>query len=334
MAETYENIIDNLKKKIYRPVYFLCGEEPFYIDKISDFAENNILDEGEKDFNQHVYYGLDSDVQNIISSCKAFPMMGTLQLVIIKEAQQLKKIEELAAYVQNPLESTILVICHKYKKPDERKEFGKAIKKNSVYFVSDKVKDYKLAEWIEKFVKSEGLKIGVKSAALLAEFLGNDLSKISNEIDKLKILLPAGAEITPEAIQKNIGISKDYNVFELQNAIGEKNIFKANQIVDYFGKNEKSHNVLMVLPQLYTFFTRLMKIHGLTVKSDKAAGEALGMHPFIAKDFIKYASHYPMNKLVKIFQHLEQADLRAKGIDNTGMASGEIMKELMFKILH
>lgn len=334
MAETYENIIDNLKKKIYRPVYFLCGEEPFYIDKISEYAENHILDEGEKDFNQHVYYGLDSDVQTIISTCKAFPMMGAFQLVVIKEAQQLKKIEELAAYIQNPLDTTLLFICHKYKKPDERKEFGKMVKKNSVYFVSDKVKDYKLGEWIEKFVKTEGLRINTKAAALLAEFLGNDLSKISNEVDKLKILLPEGAEITPEVIQKNIGISKDYNVFELQNALGEKNAFKANQIVDYFAKNEKTHNVLMVLPSLYTFFTRLVRIHGLSVKNDKAAGEALGMHPFIAKDFIRYASNYPMNKLVKIFQHLEQADLRAKGIDNSGMPGGEILKELMFKILH
>lgn len=334
MAETYENIIDNLKKKIYSPVYFLCGEEPFYIDKISDYAEEHILEEGEKDFNFHVFYGLDSDVQTIISTCKAFPMMGAFQLVIIKEAQQLKKIEELAAYIQNPLDTTILFICHKYKKPDERKEFGKMVKKNSVYFVSDKVKDYKLAEWMEGFVKSQGLKIGQKSAALLAEFLGNDLSKINNEIEKLKILLPDGAEITPEVIQKNIGISKDYNVFELQNALGEKNAFKANQIVDYFGKNEKTHNVLMVIPSLFTFFTRLVRIHSMNVRSDKQAGEALGMHPFIAKDFICYAQNYPLPKLVKIMQHLETADLRAKGLDSTGTPGGEIMKELVFKILH
>jgi DNA polymerase-3 subunit delta len=334
LAETYENIIDNLKKKIYRPVYFLCGEEPFYIDKISDFAEAKILDESERDFNFHVFYGLDTDVQTVISTCKAFPMMGEFQLVIVKEAQSLKKIEELLPYVQNPQTSTILFLCHKYKKPDERKEFGKAIKKNSVYFVSDKVKDYKLGEWIEGFVKTHKLKIGTKSAALLAEFLGNDLSKINNEIEKLKILLPEGAEITPEVIQKNIGISKDYNVFELQNALGEKNIVKANTIVDYFGKNEKTHNVLAVLPALYTFFTRIIKIHGLPSKNDKAAGEALGMHPFIAKDFLRYAQNYPMPKLVKIFQHLEQADLRAKGLDTTGISGGEILKELMFKILH
>lgn len=333
MALTFENILDNLRKKIYQPVYFFCGEEPFYIDKLSDFADS-ILDEGEKDFNFHVFYGLDTDVQTVISTCKAFPMMGEFQVVVVKEAQQLKKIEELAAYVQNPQPSTLLFICHKYKKPDERKEFGKTIKKHSVYFVSDKVKDYKLGEWIESFVKTQNLKIGTKSAALLAEFLGNDLSKINNEIEKLKILLPEGSEITPEIIQKNIGISKDFNVFELQNAIGEKNFFKANQIVDYFGKNEKTHNILMVIPQLYTFFTRLMKIHGLPVKNDKSAGEALGMHPFIAKDFIRYAQNYSMPKLVKIFQHLEQADLRAKGIETTGLPGGEIMKELMYKILH
>lgn len=334
MAETYENILDNLKKKIYRPVYFLCGEEPFYIDKISDYAENNILEEGEKDFNQHVYYGLDSDVQHIISTCKAFPMMGAIQLVIIKEAQQLKKIEDLLPYVLNPLESTVLIICHKYKKPDERKEFGKSIKKNAVYFVSDKIKDYNLAAWIETFVKTHKLKIGTKSAALLAEFLGNDLSKINNEIEKLKILLPEGAEITPEDIQKNIGISKDYNIFELQNALGEKNILKANQIVDYFGKNEKTHHVIMVIPQLYTFFTRIIRVHGLKDRSDKSAGAALGIHPFLAKDYFKYAANYPMAKLVKIMQHLEQADLRAKGVDSTGLSGGEILKELMFKVLH
>lgn len=313
MAETYENIISNLKKKIYQPVYFLCGEEPFYIDKISDFAEANILDESEKDFNFHVFYGLDTDVQTIISTCKAFPMMGEFQLVIVKEAQQLKKIEELANYVQQPQSTTILILCHKYKKPDERKEFGKTIKKNSVYFVSDKVKDYKLAEWIEKYVKTQNLKIGVKSANLLAEFLGNDLSKIHNEIEKLQILTPEGEEITPELIQKNIGISKDYNIFELQNALGDKNIFKANQIVDYFGKNEKTHHILMVLPSLYNFYSKVLKIHSLKTRSDKAAGELLGMNPFIAKDYFKYAQNYPVNKLIKIFQHLEQADLRAKG---------------------
>jgi DNA polymerase-3 subunit delta len=334
LAETYENILDNLKKKIYRPVYFLCGEEPFYIDKLSDFAENNILDEGEKDFNQHVYYGLDTDVQTIISTCKAFPMMGALQLVIVKEAQQLKKIEELLPYILAPLESTILMLCHKYKKPDERKEFGKSIKKNSVYLVSEKVKDYNLTAWIETYVKSQKLKIGNKSAALLAEFLGNDLSKIHMEVDKLKILIPEGGEITPEEIQKNIGISKDYNIFELQNSLGEKNILKANQIVDYFGKNEKTHHIIPVVASLYGYFTKIIKIHGLKERSDKAAGAALGLPPFIAKEYFKYANNYPMPKLVKIMQHLEQADLRAKGLDSTGLSTGEILKELMFKILH
>ena len=334
MAETYENILDNLKKKIYRPVYFLCGEEPYYIDKIADFAENNILDEGEKDFNQHIYYGLDSDVNAIVSACKAFPMMGAFQLIIIKEAQQLKKIELLLPYVLNPLESTILIICHKYKKPDERKEFGKSIKRNSVYFVSDKVKDYKLTEWIESFVKTQKLKIGNKAAAILGEFLGNDLSKIQMEIEKLKILIPEGSEITPEIIQKNIGISKDYNTFELQNALGEKNILKANQIVDYFGKNDKAHNIIPVVSGLYGYFTKIIKIHGLKDRSERAAGVALGLPPFVAKEYFKYANNYPMPKLVKIMQHLEQADLRAKGLETTGMESGEILKELMFKILH
>ena len=334
MAETSQTILDNLKKKIYRPVYFLCGEEPFYIDKISNFIEKNILDEGEKDFNQHIFYGLDSDVQTIISTCKAFPMMGELQVVIVREAQQLKKIEELSAYVKSPLVSTILVVCHKYKKPDERKEFGKLIKKNSVYFNSEKIKDYHLAEWITSHAKSMKVKLDRKSAELLAEFLGNDLNKIENELEKLKILIPEGQEVNAEIIQKNIGISKDFNNFELQDALGSKNVFKANQIVDYFGKNEKTHNLLSVLPTLYLFFTRMVKIHALKISNESVAAKELGVHPFVAKNVLAYSRNYPLNKLVKIIQSLEQADLSAKGVDNTGISQGEIMKELVFKILH
>ena len=331
---TYQEILKDLRNKIYHPVYFLCGEEPFYIDKISDYIEANALDEIEKEFNYSVFYGMDSDVQQIISSAKRFPMMSTYQLIVVKEAQNLKKREELTAYVQSPLSSTILVICHKYKKPDERKEFGKTIKKNSVYFNSEKIKDWKVGDWINDYVQEEGLKIGTKSAALLAEFLGNDLAKIANEIEKLKILLPAGAEITPDVIQKNIGISKDYNIFELQNALGEKQILKANQIVDYFGKNEKTHNILSVIPQLYSFFSKILRVHYLKDKSEKGLAAGLGIHPFIAKDYLKYSKNYPPGKLTKIVEHLQTADLRAKGVETTGMEGGQIMKELIFKILH
>ncbi|MFZ5553576.1 MAG: DNA polymerase III subunit delta [Bacteroidota bacterium] len=333
-ADNAAEILRDLKNRIYHPVYFLCGEEPFYIDKIADFVEANVLNEMEKEFNFSILYGQDIKIPELVASCKRYPMMSEYQVIIVKEAQNIDKIEELKPYVENPVKSTILVLCYKYKTIDRRKEFGKIIDKKSVYFNSEKVADYKLAQWIEQYVKEEKLKIGPRQSALLAEFLGNDLSKIANEIEKLKIFVPDGAEITDDIIQKNIGISKDYNVFELQNALGEKDILKSNRIITYFAQNEKSHPVFTLIPSLYGYYTKIMRYHLVSTKPAREIAAELGVHEFFVRDYARYAKNYSPGKCVKIFEYLLEADLKSKGVDTTGMEGGDIMKELVYKILH
>lgn len=334
MAVTFESISKELKNKIYHPVYFFTGDESFYIDKLTKYFEENILDEMEKDFNFTVFYGLDSNVDDIIGTCKRFPMMAECQVVIIKEAQNLKEIEKFEAYLDNPVKSTILVFNYKNKKPDARKSFGKKIAKSSVYFASEKIKDYRLAEWIFKQGKEMGVNLPEKSAYMLSEYLGSDLSKVNNELEKLAILYPDKREITKEIIHETIGVSKDFNVFEFQNSLGEKNIFKSNQIANYFGANEKSHPIQMLLPTLNSFFSKIFVLHFLRDKSDKSVASALRVPPFIAKDYIKYARNYDTHKLRRIIGYILDADLKSKGVGTTDNNNAEILKELVFKILH
>lgn len=334
-TDNFKLIIRDLKNKIYKPIYFLCGDEPFYIDKISDYIETNVLLPEEKEFNQTILYGQDIDIASLIAACKRFPMMAEFQVVIVKEAQNLEKqIEQLKSYIENPVKSTILVLCYKYKKPDGRSLFTKTLQKSALYFVSEKIKDYQLADWIEDYVKEEKLNINPRNALMLAEYLGNDLQKIANQIHKLKILLPEGSEITAEVIQKNIGISKDYNPFELNNALGEKNILKANRIINYFGANDKSYPIQFLIPVMYGFFSKLLKYHLLKDKTQANIASELGINPFIVKEYVKYAANYSDKKLVKIFSYLQEADLKSKGVNNSGLQNKEILKELIFKILH
>ncbi|HRE74494.1 MAG TPA: DNA polymerase III subunit delta [Flavobacteriales bacterium] len=333
-VDQFEEIMRDLKNKIYHPVYFFCGEEPFYIDLLSDYMQENILDEMEREFNQTVVYGQDISEGDLIATCKRYPMMAEYQVVIVKEAQNMKKIEELKSYVENPVSSTILVLCHKYKTVDRRKEFGKMLDKKTVYYVSEKVRDYKLAEWIEKFVKTQKMKISPRSAAMLAEFLGNDLAKISNEIGKLKILFPEGTEISDEIIQQNIGISKDYNIFELQNSLGEKDILKSNRIVQYFAANKKSHPIQMTIPSLYGFFSKILKYHVVSRLPAREIAAELGVNEFFVRDYARYAKSFTPGKLLKVMEYLLEADLKSKGVNTTESNDEEIMKELVYKILH
>ena len=334
-VDLYEDLLRDLKNRIYHPIYFLCGEEPFYIDKISDFIEENILNEMEREFNQTVVYGSDINEMDLLSICKRYPMMAEHQVVIVKEAQKLKNLEAIKDYLDHPLKSTILVLCYKYKTFDRRKEFGKMLDKKTVYFNSEKIRDYKMAEWIEKFVKSEKLKISPRSASLLAEYLGTDLAKINNEISKLKIVLPDGAEITDKIILDNIGISNDYSIFELHKALGDKDILKANRIGNYFAANKKVHPIQMTIPSLYGFFAKLLKYQILnkSLASKELAAE-LGVLEFLLRDYARYGKNYSAGKLVKIMEYLLQADLKSKGVDTTEGDDAEIMKELLFKILH
>jgi len=345
----FNDIMSELKRKVYRPIYFLMGEEPYFIDMISDYIENKVLDESEKEFNQSVLYGRDVSAAEIIGSAKRFPMMSDYQVIIVKEAQNIKDLikkekedtkskdkskQPFEAYIENPQKSTILVFCYKYKSIDKRTSLAKAIDKNCVLFESKKIYDNQVPDWINNYLKGKEYTVGPKASALLTEYLGSNLSKISNELDKLMINLPAKSEITVEHIQSNIGISKDYNVFELQTAIGKKEVLKANRIVNYFSANEKENPLVMTVASLYGYFCKLLSYHFLADKSQKSVASALGVHPFFVGDYERAAKNFTAGKLKAIFSYLREYDLKSKGVDTGSASEGELLKELVFKILH
>lgn len=331
----FEEIYNSIKKQEYAPIYFLMGEESFYIDKITDYILANALPEAERDFNQTVFYGKDADIANVIDTARRFPMMATRQLVVVKEAQLLKNIELLDSYIKNPLKSTILVINYKYKSLDKRKAFTKNVAQFGILFESKKIYENQLPDWISKYAGSLKLKIDTKASILLSEFLGNDLSKISNELDKLSINIPQGNTITADEIEKNIGISKDFNNFELQNALGKKDVVKANQIINYFSTNEKSNPIFITIALLHSYFSKILKFHFLKNKTnDKLIASALGVNPFFVKDYKSAARLYNPKKVVSIIKLLREYDLKSKGIGNVSSKNGDLLKELIFKTLH
>ncbi|MAX68185.1 MAG: DNA polymerase III subunit delta [Flavobacteriales bacterium] len=330
----YQDIIQQINNKVYQPVYFLMGEESYYTDKISDYISENVLTQEEKEFNQITLYGKDTDVATVISEAKQFPFGSAYRVVIIKEAQEIKKIEDLEIYLDNPLPSTILVICYKYKKIDKRKSFGKNLSKKCILFDSKKLYENQIPSWIKTEVKEQGFSIDDKSANILTQYLGNDLSKINNELSKLVLHLKKGEQITPKIIEDNIGISKDFNVFELQNALGIKDVLKSNQIIKYFSENPKNHPFVLTLSSLFTFFQKVMIYQNLKDKNSKNAASALGVNPYFVSQFQTASRNYPMKKLFKIFTYLKEYDLKSKGINNTSTADKELLKELTFKILH
>lgn len=332
---SFEQVMLDLKQGKFSPLYFLCGEETYYIDAIADFIAEKVLSENEKEFNQSILYGKDVDVPTLMSTAKRFPMMADRQVVIIKEAQEIKKLEDFESYINRPVSSTILVICYKYKKPDGRGAFSKSLKKNAVYFEADKMYDNALPGWISKYVKSNEYKIGEGAVQLLADNIGNHLHSIVNALDKLMILIPKGGEISVQLIEDNIGISKDFNVFELQKAVGEKDIFKANRIANYFAANEKDNPLVMTITILFNFFSKVMIFHYLPDKSKMSAAGALKINPFFYDDYQRGARNYPAAKTLRIIGYLREYDLKSKGVGSTGSVSqGEHLRELLFKILH
>jgi DNA polymerase III subunit delta len=330
----FDNILTGLKNHIYHPVYLFFGEEPYFIDILSDYIEQNVLSDIEKEFNQTIVYGKDIDVPTLISYARRFPMMANYQVLIVKEAQDLEKIEILIPYLENPLSSTILVLCYKYEKIDKRKSLYKAFEKHGVVFESARIYDDRIPDWIQGYLRKREYPITPKAAELLTEFLGADLGKIVNEIQKLLINIPPGTTINEDYVEKNIGISKDFNVFELQKALGRKDVFKANQIILHFAANPRENPLVKVLPILYSFFSRLLTYHYLPDKSRNAAASALSVNPFFISDYQQAARNYPVSKVVSVISHLHEYDLRAKGVDNNSATDGELMKELIFKILH
>ena len=335
MAASYEEIISDLKKRIFKPVYFLAGEEPYFIDLISDYIEDKVLAEADKAFNQIIVYGDDTNIAAIIDTARRFPMMSSHQVVIVKEAQSLKKIEELAFYLEKPLLSTILVFCYKYKSIDKRTKLFKTLETNAVYFESPRLRDYQIPPWIERYLMAKGIKTEPSASALLTEYLGTDLHKIANELDKLIITLQAGKPlITNALIEKNIGISKDYNNFELQKAIGERNILKSNMIVRYFADNSKDNPITLTIASLFSFFSKLLTYHYLPDKSKNNVASALKVNPFFVRDYESAALKYNAKKTVEIISLLRTCDLRSKGYNDPGTEPGDLLKELVFKILH
>ncbi len=331
---TFEEIIGNLQKKIYHPVYFLMGEETYFIDKISDYIADNVLTEAEKGFNQTVLYGKDLEPSTIIGNARRFPMMANHQVIIVREAQNIKKIEDLEPYVKNPLNSTILVINYKYKTLDKRKTFPKLIDQKGVLFESKKIYDNQLPTWITTYLKSQQYTISPQAAAMIAEYLGADLSKVANELDKLIISLPVGAQITPDHIEKNIGISKEFNVFELQNALGERDLLRANRIINYFGANPSSNPVTVVVSALFSYFSKLLNYHFLEDKAQNNVASVLQVHPFFVKNYVAAAKNYNIKKLVEIVSILREYDMKSKGWGNVSASQADLQKEMIYRILH
>ena len=335
MPVTYEEIISDLKKRIFKPVYFLAGEEPYYIDLITEYIQEKVLPEDEKAFNQIILYGEDTNIASIIDTARRFPMMSSHQVLIIKEAQALKKLEELIIYLEKPLLSTILVFSYKYKTIDKRTKLHKILESYGVYFESPRIRDYLIPAWIERYLMNKGIKADPSASAMLTEYLGTDLHKIVNELDKLIITLPPGEpQITTTLIEKNIGISKDYNIFELQKAIGERNILKANMIIHYFADNPKDNPITFSIASLFGFFSKLLTFHYLTDKSKNNVASVLKINPYFVKEYENSASKYNVAKTVQIISLLRTYDMKSKGYGDPGTEPGDLLKELVFRILH
>lgn len=335
MPVTHEEIISDLKNRIFKPVYFLAGEEPYYIDLITEYIQEKILPESEKAFNQIILYGDDTNIAAIIDTARRFPMMASHQVLIIKEAQSLKKLDDLIIYLDKPLLSTILVFSYKYKTIDKRTKLYKTLESHGVYFESARIRDYLIPAWIERYLMLKGIKTDPSASALLTEYLGTELHKIVNELDKLIITLQPGKPfITTSLIEKNIGISKDYNNFELQKAIGEKNILKANMIVHYFANNPRDNPLTLSIASLFGFFSKLLTFHYLTDKSKNNVAAVLKINPFFVKDYESSASKYSVSKTVQIISLLRIYDMKSKGYQDPGTEPGDLLKELVFRILH
>jgi DNA polymerase-3 subunit delta len=339
MAVTADSVLKDLKSNKYAPVYFLQGDEPYYIDLIAEYIENHALSPEEKGFNQTVVYGKDVNVVGILNTARRFPVMAQRQVVIVKEAQEIQDLGQekartmLQNYCLKPVPSTILVFCHKYKKLDGRSKLAQTIAKESVFIETKKLYDNQIPNWISNYFQEKGFKITEKAVILLAEFIGNDLSRMANEIDKLLINFTEKVQINEEVISKYVGISKEYNTFELQDALAKKDVVKANRIVNYFALNPKNNPIIPIIALLYSYFTKVMMVHHSEDKSKQGIAKTLGVNPFFVDDYLTASKNYSVPKLIKVIEFLREADLHSKGI-NSNIEDGQILKELVFKVLH
>ncbi len=334
---TFSQIINDLKKKKYHPVYFLHGKEAYFIDAIADYIEKSVLSDGEKSFNQTILYGKEIEFKQVVDTARRYPMMAPYQVVIIKEAQEMRTLKELATYVEQPAQTTILVICHKHKRFDSRTKLGKLLKKKAVVFEAKKLYDNQLPDWIHNYLQEKEFTIKPAATALIAEYLGTDLSKVVNELDKLAINLPKGTNITQQHIQNNIGISKDYNVFELQKALGQKQVTKVNRIVKYFGANPRKNPMVMMVGSLYNYFSKIYMLHFLRNSGDQDILKALKLgSSFFLREYKAAARNYSRPQTENVLSILKEYDLKSKGVDNNTMNNpdSELMKELVWRIMN
>ncbi|SHF86714.1 DNA polymerase III, delta subunit [Salegentibacter echinorum] len=332
--EEAKAIVNNIQNGSIYPLYFLMGEEPYYIDRISDFISENVLAEEEKGFNQIVMYGRDTSIDEIVSNAKRYPMMAERQVIIVKEAQDLSRtIEKLVSYAENMQPTTTLVFCYKYKTLDKRKKLSKLLKKNGILFESKRLYENQVADWIMTTMKSRNYTISPKAAQMLVEFLGIDLGKIDNELTKLQLISPEGTQITPELIEENIGISKDFNNFELRKAIGLRESFKAHRIINYFAQNPKDNPMVVTISLLFSYFSQIMQYHGLADKSKANVAKKLRVHPYFVNDYVVAARNFPMKKVSEVISLLHEADVKGKGV-GANVSQGDLLKELIVKILN
>lgn len=340
MPQKPQDVIKDLKEKKFAPIYFLDGEEPFYVDLITNFIEKNAIAEHERGFNQIVLYGKDSNMGLILNNARKFPMMAERQVVIVKEFQSLPDLNNedsqklLLGYLQNPLPSTILVLAHMHKKFDGRSALGRELDKRTVFVRSDKVPEYNLTKWIEDYFKELGHSIEPRACQLLADSIGNNLEVLSNELGKMFLNFTGPTQVTSEHISKYIGINKDYNNFEFLKAIGFKDVAKANKIIHYFSQNPKAHPVIPLFSLIYNYFTKIALIHQAGATSEYQVAGIIGLPPFVAKEYVAAARNYNLGKVIDVFRYLKEADLRFKGVDSGTMSDAENLRELVYLILH
>jgi DNA polymerase-3 subunit delta len=329
----YQDIIKDWKQKKFRSLYWLEGEEDFFIDQVTSYAEEHLLTESEKSFNLTILYGKETDWATVVNACRRYPMFAERQVVIIKEAQAMKDLLKLESYIDKPLESTILIVAHKQGKIDGRSKTAKLIKDRGVLLSTKKMYDNQLPAWVEAYVHGLGRAISQKAGILLVDHIGNDLARMANEIEKLLVNLPEGKKIDENDIEKYVGISKEYNVFELQNAIGQKDISKVMRIINYFSANPKAGPIQMVLPALYNFFSKMNLVFGVK-GGEKEIAAALGVHPFFVKDYTNAARQYGAEGAERAILLLHAYNLRSIGINDSGVEDGELMKELVYKMMY
>lgn len=334
---SYESICKEIAERKFSPIYVLMGEEPFFIDQITDLLIENVLAEEERDFNQSIFYGADADAVSVINAARRFPMMSEYQLIVVKEAQLMRDIELLNAYAKHPLSSTVLVINYKYKTLDRRKSLAAAVEKNGILFESKKIPDYKMPGFITGLLQQRSLAIDAKAAQMLSDFLGNDLNRLSKELDKLAIVMAqmGSKRVTPELVERNIGISKEYNNFELIKALATKDVLKANRIAQYFEKNPKTNPLQMTLAVLFNYFSNLLIAYYSKDRSEAGLMAALGLRSaFQLKDYQMGMRHYSAMKVFLSIGEIRKADAASKGVDNASASDADLLKELLYKIMH